>query len=72
MSAKRESPLHLLRQSRTLLVLTILMIAADNLIDPPFSSFGVILNFLVIVVLVFVLFQIHRSVAALNSPTSIP
>jgi hypothetical protein len=66
-----EDTEHLLRQSRTLLALTVLMLLASDLIDPPVSSFGIILNFLVIVVLVFILFRIHRSVVALNSSTSI-
>ncbi|GEM_PF-2973489 len=67
-----ENTEHLLRQSRTLLALTVLMVSASNLIDPPYSTFGIILNFLAIVVLVFVLFRIHRSVVALRSLTSIP
>ena len=67
-----ENTAHLLRQTRILLALALLMVVASNLIDPPFSSFGIILNFLVMVVLVFTLFQVHRSVVALKSSTSIP
>jgi len=70
-TSKPENTEQLLRQTRTLLALTILMLLASNLIDPPYSSFGIVLNVLVIVVLVFVLFRIHRSVIALNSSTSI-
>jgi Ca2+/Na+ antiporter len=66
-----ENPAHLLRQTRILLALTILMVFASNMIDPPYSSFGIILNFLVIVVLVFTMFRIHRSIVALKSSTSI-
>jgi hypothetical protein len=67
-----ENTAHLLRETRASLVLTILMLFVSDLIDPPYSSFGIILNFLVIVVLVFTLFRIHRSVVALKSSTSIP
>jgi len=67
-----ENTMHLLRQTRILLALTLLMVFASNLIDPPYSSFGIILNFLVMVVLVFTLFRIHRSVVVLKSSASIP
>ncbi len=67
-----ENTLHLLHQTRVLLALVLLMVLASNLIDPPYSSFGIILNFLVVVVLVFTLFRIHRSVVALKSSTSLP
>ncbi len=66
-----ENILQLLRQTRTLLVLTVLMVFALDLIDPPYSSFGVLLNILVIVVLVFTLFRIHRSLVALKSSNSV-
>ena len=58
-----------LRQARNLLAVVVVMIAALDLIDPPFSSFGIILNFLVLVILVFTLFRIHRFVVALKSST---
>jgi hypothetical protein len=70
-TSKPEDMEHVLRESRTLLALTVLMAIALDLIDPPYSSFGIILNILVIVVLVFVLFRIHRSVVAVSSFTSI-
>jgi len=58
-----------LRQARNLLAVAVVMMAALDLIDPPFSSFGIILNFLVLVILVFTLFRIHRFVVALKSST---
>ena len=67
-----ENTGHLLRQSRILLALALLMVFASNVIDPPYSSFGIILNFLVMVVLLFTLFRIHRRVVALKSSTLIP
>ncbi len=70
-NSSAENTAHLLRQTRILLALTILMVFASNMIDPPYSSFGIILNFLVIVVLAFTMFRIHRSIVALKSSTSI-
>jgi len=71
MNAPRdEDAALLLRQARTLLVLAIVMMIALDLIDPPFSSFGIILNFFVLVILVFMVFRIHRFVVALKSSTS--
>ncbi|HTY12268.1 MAG TPA: hypothetical protein VMF88_14500 [Bacteroidota bacterium] len=58
-----------LRQARNLLAVAVVMMAALDLIDPPFSSFRIILNFLVLVILVFTLFRIHRFVVALKSST---
>ena len=67
-----ENIVHVLRDARILLALALVMMFASIVIDPPFSSFGIILNVLEIVVLVFTLFRIHRSVAASKSSTSIP
>ena len=66
-----ENTVQLLRQTRLFLALTTLMVLGSNMIDPPYSSFGIFLNFLVIVVLAFTLFRIHRFLAALKSSTSI-
>ncbi len=60
-----------LRQTRIFLALAVLIAVAANMIDAPYSSFGIFLNILVIVVLMFTLFRIHRFVVALKSSTSI-
>ncbi|MGA7160993.1 MAG: hypothetical protein WBZ48_08320 [Bacteroidota bacterium] len=66
-----EDIVQLLRQTRLLLALTTLKVLGANIIDPPYSSFAIFLNILVIVVLAFTLFRIHRFLVALKSFSSI-
>ncbi|MGA9406658.1 MAG: hypothetical protein WBW71_05950 [Bacteroidota bacterium] len=66
-----ENGVKSLRQTRIFLALAVLSVVAANMIDAPYSSFGIFLNILVIVVLMFTLFRIHRFVVALKSSTSI-
>ena len=68
---QNENTALVLRQTRNLLAVAVAMMAAMDLIDPPFSSFGIILNLFVLVILVFTLFRIHRFMAALKTSTSI-
>ena len=67
--SQAENIVQLLGQTRIFLVLTVLMEFASNIIDPPYSTFGIFLNILILVILVFTLFRIHRSIGALKSST---
>lgn len=62
-----DSANHILRQTRVMLILAALMCLSSNVIDPPFSTFGVVLNLLTLVVLIVVIFRIHRSVSESKS-----
>ena len=62
-----DSANQILRQTRVMLILAVLMCVSSNIIDPPFSTFGVVLNLLTLVVLLFVIFRIHRSVSESKS-----
>jgi Ca2+/Na+ antiporter len=67
-----DTTMHILRQTRTLLILTVLMCFSSNIIDPPFSTFGGVLNLLTLVVLVFVVLRIQRSISESKSSSSNP
>ena len=62
-----ENVIHILHQSRTLLILTVMMLMLSIIIDPPFSTIGIVLVVLSLIVLVFVTFRIHRSVSGSKS-----
>lgn len=69
---KDDNTMHVLLQTRTMLILSVLMLISSNILDPPFSTFGGILNLLTLVVLVFVILRIRRSISELKSSTSNP
>ncbi len=62
-----EGAISLLRQTRVMLILALLMCISSGVMDPPFSTFGVILNLLTAVVLVFVIFRVHRFISESKS-----
>ena len=71
-TAAEESTGHLLRQVRTLLALTALMVLASTVIDPPYSTIGMTLNAVSVVVLIFVVWRIQSIISRPNSPISDP
>ena len=67
-----ENAIHLLRQMRILLTLVLLILLSSIFIDPPFSVLGMSLNWLIVLMLAFLLFRIQKFISATNSTTAKP